>query len=453
MQKPEILIVDDDRDTLTDLCLLLSDEYECVTTTTATDAIHLTTVKLFDLILLDIDLGTGMDGFGVLEQLHQRDYDVPVVMITRFDDSRTAVRAIKLGAKDFIGKSPTPLELKQVVARCLREAELERVNKAFVRERDDAGIESELTGQGPAMQELRKQLLNIAPSMATVLIMGESGTGKEPAAKFIHRNSGRADRPLIAVNCAALTPTLIESQLFGHEKGSFTGASSRRAGVFELANRGTLFLDEIGELPLELQPRLLRAIQEREICSIGGVTKKVDVRLIAATNRNLADLVEQGLFREDLYHRLNVAGVEVPPLRARREDIRSLCEVFICRHRGTANRTVAGVTDEAVRVLEGNHWKGNVRELENTIISALLHSENGWITEASLPSDKRKNCANESHAAAKKRVLASFELEYWTSLSMRFDGNIAQMTAAADVSRQGFYSICNVYGLAGKLPK
>ncbi|MCB1060166.1 MAG: sigma-54-dependent Fis family transcriptional regulator [Calditrichaeota bacterium] len=447
MQKPEILIVDNDPDTLSDLCLMLGDEYDCHTVSSASEAERLTTQRLYDIILLDIDLGPGTDGFGILDNLQRREYGVPVIMITRFNDAKTAVRAMKLGAKDFIGKSPTTMELKQAVSRCLRESELERVHKAFVSEAGDIGDTVNLTGKSQAMQELEHRLLKIAPSTATVLVTGESGTGKELIAKFVHRNSDRNGKPCIAVNCAAVTPNLVESELFGHEKGSFTGAISRRAGKFELANRGTLFLDEIGELPLDLQPKLLRAIQEGEICSVGGVTKKVDVRLIAATNRNLEELVAKRHFREDLFHRLNVAVVSVPPLRARKEDIKELCEVFIVKHRATAKRTVAGISDDALRALESFHWPGNVRQLENTIISALLESEDGWITESSLPSDIATGGESESHEIAKSKVLVRFEREYWTSLSQRCDGNISKMADIAKMSRQGVYNILHDLGL------
>lgn len=337
-----------------------------------------------DIILLDIFLGPH-NGLEILEQLRSQGYTVPVIIMTATNDIKMAVRAIKLGAEDFIVK---PLDLEQLeiaVDKALQNYDLRR-QVEILTDKLKEEQPSEIIGNC----EQIKKVLNIAKIVAgtdsTVLIIGETGTGKELLAKYIHRNSPRARGPFIAINCGAIPKDLAESEFFGYEKGAYTGATEKfKQGKFELANHGTIFLDEISELSLELQVKLLRVLQERRFYRLGGTKEiSVDVRVIASTNKVLEDLVEQGKFREDLFYRLNVARLELPPLRERGDDIMLLATAFVKEFNKKFGKKVSGFTPEAVNILRNYQWKGNIRELRNVIERIVLLESEDIISKDSL---------------------------------------------------------------------
>jgi DNA-binding NtrC family response regulator len=365
--QPRILIIDDDSSLLESYTVLLEDEFQVHTAETGETGLKLLRQEDISVILLDIRL-PDMDGMEVLRQAKAMDENVAVIMITAVKNVRVAVEAIKLGAYDYLVK---PFEVDEVLS-LLRRA-LERQNlmrevlylRAEVDRHHDMG---DIVGRSPKMHQIYELICRVADTNATVLINGESGTGKELIAHAIHQQSQRRLKPFVAVNCAAISEHLVESELFGHERGAFTGAVEKRLGKFELANTGVLFLDEIGSLRLDLQAKLLRVIQEREFERIGGgKTIRVDVRIVAASNQDLKQMVTARTFRDDLFYRLNVVPIHVPPLRERREDIPLLVAHFLAKYNKAFRRQVQGFTSAALTALSNYHWPGNVRELENVI--------------------------------------------------------------------------------------
>jgi DNA-binding NtrC family response regulator len=370
-----ILVIDDERG-IRSLCgdVLGKAGYEVETADCAAAAVAATGRRPFDLILCDINL-PDTDGVSLLPRLlaprpeHADAAPPTVILITAYPSIDTAVRGLKLGARDYLAKPFSPDELRLVVGRALDEDALRRQHRQL-KERLAWG---ELVGESPALGELRKTVDRVAASDATVLITGESGTGKELVARALHFAGPRAARPLVPVNCGALVGSLLDSELFGHVRGAFTGADTAKRGLFVAADRGTLFLDEIGELPLELQPKLLRALQDGEIKPVGGhAPTQVDVRLIAATNRDLRAEIAAGRFREDLYYRLAVITIDVPPLRARAGDIGLLARHFADRAASRADRGRVELSDAAIAWLAQQPWPGNVRELENAVERAVV---------------------------------------------------------------------------------
>jgi DNA-binding NtrC family response regulator len=332
---------------------------------TAQEALTQIRQRPFDVVLTDLRM-PGMDGVELLREMRRLGIDVPVVLMTAHASVQTAVEAMKLGAFDYVQK---PFEAEQVaivIERAVRETRIVRENEIMRRTIEDiAGVQS-LIGQSPAMLPVLEKIERVAQSTATVLITGESGTGKELIARAIHLASPRNEAPMLCVNCAALSPTLLESELFGHEKGAFTGADRMRKGRFELADSGTLLLDEVSETDSTLQAKLLRVLQEREYERVGSsITRRADVRVIATTNRDLRDWAAKARFREDLYYRLNVLPIEVPPLRARREDIPSLLNHFVDRTSEREGSERPKFSSQAVQLLTEYGWPGNVRELQN----------------------------------------------------------------------------------------
>ncbi len=337
----------------------------------------------YDLVILDLKL-PGMSGLEVLPVLKSQKPAVPVIVITAHGSIDTAISAMKLGADDYITKPFDMDELLLAVKKSLEVKDLVQ-EVTFLRQelKRHTGVES-ITGQSEEIDEIRRLVATIAPTDAGVLVSGESGTGKEVVARAIHSSSTRSGQPFVAVNCGAIPENLLESELFGYEKGAFTGASARKLGKCELANTGTLFLDEIGEMTLAMQVKLLRFLQEHSFERIGGTqTVQVDVRIIAATNRDLAYSIKEGSFREDLYYRLNVLNIELPPLRQRRQDIPVLAEHFLARFRGKKN--ISGFTTQTLAVLQTYSWPGNIRELENVIQRAVILARGKEIEPADLP--------------------------------------------------------------------
>ncbi|HXF92680.1 MAG TPA: sigma-54 dependent transcriptional regulator [Nitrospiraceae bacterium] len=416
--KKRVLLIDDEPRVRASLKMVLEPTYDVITAADAQEGLDLFRRESPNLVLLDVIM-PGTDGLTVLQAMRAEDRSIPVIMLTGTKSVKTAVDAMKLGASDYLSKPFDVEELRIVVARTLESHDLEREVRYLRAQVVNRYAFHNLIGKSPAMQEIYAKIEQVADSRTTVLITGESGTGKELVARALHYNSSRRDRPFIALNCAALPETLIESELFGHEKGSFTDATARRVGQFELANSGSLFLDEIGDLSPVTQAKLLRVLQEREFTRIGGVQPiKVDVRIIAATNKNLDDLVRRGTFREDLYYRINVISLYLPPLRERGEDIPLLAKHFLDKRIEEEKRPPQEFSKEAIELLSRYPWPGNVRELENVVEQALLWSQGATILPEHLPtslrSDSRSSSLREDTLAGRlslEKAVMEFERE------------------------------------------
>ncbi len=383
-----ILLVDDDENSLKGLARYLENDYDVLTSKNAVDAIELFRREKPDLVLSDVKM-PGMDGTQLLEKLLQIQPSAKVILLTAYGTVEDAVKAIKKGAFYYLQKPVNLDELEILVKKAFSSKQLEEENRElkkelFAQKFDDG----ELVAESPKMKELLKTVDKIAQSQSTVLIEGESGTGKELIAHRIHRLSQRAQAPFIPVHCAALTDTLLTSELFGHEKGSFTGATERKQGRFERAHQGTLFLDEMGEISKDTQVKLLRVLQEGEFERVGGTkTLQVDVRVLAATNRHLLDEVKKGNFREDLYYRINVIYLKVPPLRERTEDIPPLVQNFIRQFSKANGKKITGIDKKAMDLLIAYNWPGNIRELKNIIERMIVLSSEGMIGADLVPDD------------------------------------------------------------------
>jgi two-component system NtrC family response regulator len=383
-----ILIVDDEKNYLVVLEALLGPEgYEILTANSARDAIHLIRESDLDLMITDMKM-PGTSGMELLEESKKIKPDLPVIMMTAYGTIEMAVEAMKKRAYDYITKPFQNDELKLTVKKALENYRLVKENRRLSQALSDRYKYRNIIGKSKPMQEIYEMISKVAQSKASVFITGPSGTGKELIAKAIHYDSPRKDRPFISVNCGALTETLLESELFGHEKGAFTGALSMKKGRFELADGGTLFLDEVGDMPPPLQVKLLRVLQEMEFERVGGTkTMKVDVRVLSASNRNIKEDVAEGNFREDLFYRLNVINIGVPSLRERPEDIRLLVNHFIEKYRQDEGKERIELSPEVWKILYSYRWPGNVRELENIIERAVVLKADRVIGPEDLPTE------------------------------------------------------------------
>lgn len=386
----KILIVDDEKNTRDGLRRALSREYDVFTAESAAAALRILEEEHIDLMLSDVRM-PGEDGIELLKQVRSKYPNTTCVLLTAYGSVETAVEAMKQGAHDFLTKPVNLDHLDMLIARTLQHASLLKENEELKRQLDSRyGLES-IIGSSPAMERLFDVIRQAAPSQATVLIQGGSGTGKELVAQAMHRLSNCASGPFVAVHCAALSPTLLESELFGHEKGAFTGAMAQRKGRFEMANGGTLFLDEISEIDLATQVKLLRVLETRQFERVGGAeTLTVNIRVIAATNRDLRKYVDEGKFREDLYYRLNVIEINLPSLKERSSDIPILCDHFIREFAERNQRNVSGISQGAIAALQAYDWPGNVRELRNTIEKMVVLAR-GDILEAEDVPENIKN--------------------------------------------------------------
>ncbi len=455
LKPADILIVDDDRNHLKTLqTIIRSWGYQVATADDGTGAVAAVKERPFDLILMDVRMAR-MSGIEALGQIKAYNPAIPILIMTAYSSVETAIEALKSGAYDYLTK-PLDFEvLKLTLARALEHSGLKAENASL---KSQLSADYELTniiGRSRPMRELIEMLAMIAPSEATVLVSGESGTGKELIAKSIHHNSRRREQPLVVVNCAALVENLLESELFGHEKGAFTGADRRREGRFMQADRGTIFLDEIGETSAPLQAKLLRVIQEREIQRVGGAeTLKVDVRIIAATNRDLEEEVKSGRFREDLFHRLNVVSLRVPPLREREEDIPLLARHFLTKFGEKNHKAVKGFTPLAMDMLLKYPWPGNVRELENTIERAVILLPGEHISEKELPATISANHGGRSEPAkppvspTANRPLEEIEKEAILATLSASAGNKSETARRLGINRKTLRSKLNQYGLS-----
>ncbi len=454
ISKPfQILVVDDDSSHLKILGTIISSwGYGVFEASDGAKAIEMVKERPYDLILMDVRMSE-VSGIDALKQIKEYNPAIPIIIMTAYSSVESAVEALKSGAYDYLTK---PLDfdvLKLTLERALEHAGLKAENRMLKQQlTEDYDLKS-IVGQSRKMKELIDMMAMIAPSEATVLITGESGTGKELIAKSIHYNSPRKDQPLVVVNCAALTETLLESELFGHEKGAFTGAEKRREGRFMQANTGTIFLDEIGETSATMQAKLLRVIQERELQRVGGdETVKVDVRILAATNKNLDIEVAKGRFREDLYYRLNVVTLKVPPLRQRQEDIPLLAQHFLKKYAEKNRKNIQAFTPTAMDMLLKYDWPGNVRELENTIERAAILLTGEHITEKEIPSTitdtyAGRNSLNERTADLGNRSLEDIEKEAILATLESSGGNKSETARRLKINRKTLRKKLKDYGL------
>ena len=389
-----ILIVDDDKVSCQLFAETLEQEgYRVDQAHSGDEALALLRDDLHDLLIIDVRM-PGMTGLEVTRTVHEKHSSLPIIVMTAFGSMETAIEAIHEGAFDFISKPMNLEEIKKTVSRALAQRELrDNARKSGVESKgEQAGT---IIGKSPPVMEVYKTMARVAPTKSAVLILGESGTGKERIARAIHQHSPRANRPFVAVDCGALTETLLESEIFGHVRGAFTGAVADKKGVFEEAAGGTCFLDEIGDISPNMQAKLLRVLQEHEVRRVGGKDWiKVDVRMLAATNQNLDDLVAKGTFRQDLYYRLNVVAIHLPPLRERMEDVPLLARHFLKWYSQENGKSITAISDAAMKLLSDYSWPGNIRELENAIEQAVVLSNQPVLAPDDLPAAVRDSATS-----------------------------------------------------------
>ncbi|HEX6836976.1 MAG TPA: sigma-54 dependent transcriptional regulator [Polyangia bacterium] len=456
-----ILIVEDDKVARELLDEILRGEGHTVEALPSGDeAIARAGKRDYDLVISDVRLGDSASGFDVLAAFHERAKETPVILITAFGDVTGAMAAIQKGAYDYVSKPFNVGELTLTVSRALERTRLIEENRAArAREGDKPPHIESIVGAAPAMLDVYKMVARVAPTMSTVLVVGESGTGKELVARAIHTHSPRANGPFVAVNCTALTESLLESELFGHAKGAFTGAVASKRGIFEEAQGGTVFLDEIGDVAGKMQAQLLRVLQEGEIRRVGGSEPiKVDVRVVAATNKELEEEVKAGRFREDLYFRINVVTIRLPPLRERPSDIPLLVDHFLAKYAARERRQDAGVAPQAMALLQRYAWPGNVRELENVIERALALSKDGVILPSDLPPEIAQEEAAAGGAAAAtggglvedRPTLAELERRYIELILRETGGNKKRAAEILGIDRRTLYRTLERTGQAAE---
>ncbi|MCX7918943.1 MAG: sigma-54 dependent transcriptional regulator [bacterium] len=456
---PKILVVDDDEDMRFTLREVMTREgYQVVTAADGIEALDKTRESAFDLVILDMKMPR-LDGIETLRQLREQDPELTVIMVTAFGTRDLALEAIRLGAYDYFNKPFDLGEIRIVVRRALEKIRLQRELKNLLEKKWETLTFENIVGNSQVMRDIYRQIEQIAESDVTVVIYGESGTGKELVAEAIHKRSKRSEKPFIRMNCVAIPEGLLESELFGHEKGAFTGAYQQRIGKFELANGGTLFLDEIGDMSLTTQAKVLRVLQEREFERVGGTkTIKVDLRFIAATNKDLVTAVKNNTFREDLFYRINVVPLYLPPLRERKEDIPLLLEHFLNIYNQKFNKKVKHVSASVMKILMEREWTGNIREFENVIQRAVVLAQNevididslplGTITFPERPLFSEELLLSQLPMQEKvDRLVAELEKRLILQALATTSGNRTEAAKLLGVSRKGLYDKLEKYGI------
>lgn len=438
---PRILVVDDEaamRQSLRDW--LMEDDYEVDLAASGEDAISMARDRSWDIILLDLKM-PGMDGLETMSRLKKMIPETEILMMTAYGSIDTAVQAMKEGAFDYLVKPFDPDEIDMLIKKIVAHKELVLENILLRKKLAERHQYDEIIGKSDAMQEVFDLISRVARADSTVLITGESGTGKELIAQAIHGNSNRCYMPFIAVSCGALPDSLLESELFGYVKGAFTGAENSKKGRFEMANKGTLFLDEIGDISLKTQVDLLRVLQQRELMRLGSEEViKVDVRILAATNRDLQKAIKENRFREDLYYRLNVISIHAPPLRERKEDIPLLVKAFIEKYCLELNKEVVKIAPSALKLLLGYDWPGNVRELENVIERALVIGSGKEIVQEDLPFSRK-----EIEPYEFPKSLKMMEKMHIERILDESDWNISRAARELGIDRQTLYNKIEKY--------
>ena len=440
MRKRKILFVDDDPEMRELVAEFFEAEgYSVALAENGKDALNQIGHFDFDVVVTDLRMQE-MDGLVLLHEIRSQDPMLPVILITAFGSIETAVEAIKEGASNFMPKPFKMQTLKAIVDKAIDQKWMMEENRFLKEELEEKYSFHNIIGKSKAMQQIYQMIRQVAGSQTNVLIEGESGTGKELVARALHFNSPRAQRPFVAINCSALPETLLESELFGYLKGAFTDAKATKKGLFEVADGGTLFLDEISNMPLGLQAKILRVLQDGEIRPLGGTTsRKVDVRIISATNKDLESAIEETTFREDLYYRLNVISIVLPPLRKRREDIPMLAQHFLNHYSRLNNKKVTGFDTSAMSYLMNAPWKGNVRELENTVERAVVLSNTDIITTGELLPMTRKGKGSKFDFGEALLPLKEIEKMYIEKVLQAVGGNIERAAKVLGVSSRTLY--------------
>jgi nitrogen regulation protein NR(I) len=423
----KILVVDDQKTVCYSLQRFLQSEgYNVHTATSGEDALSVLDNVKPDLVIMDVRMPE-MDGIEVLRKIKESHPQIQAIMMTAFSATEKAIQAIKLGAYDYLTKPFDNDELLIRVKDAIKTKEL--MDEVVTFDVSDDYAEGErIIGKSPAMLDIYKQIGRAAPTDATVLIKGENGTGKELVARAIYHYSNRSSKPFLAINCAAIPEQLLESELFGYERGAFTGADFKRIGKFEQCSGGTIFLDEIGDMPLGLQAKLLRVLQDGKFQRLGGTeTIETDVRIIAATNKDIEDMVKNNTFREDLYYRINVVTINVPPLRERKEDIKELVHYFIQKYNKKLGKTIKGITADALKKLEGHHWPGNVRELENVIQKAMVFCNSDYLSMECCEGLRTQNLLRSSCVSLEEVIQNVVELAFKDGCQERFQDIVSTL--------------------------
>ncbi|MFQ5707848.1 MAG: sigma-54-dependent transcriptional regulator [bacterium] len=456
------MIVDDDPGILYSLSMTLRREgYEVVTAADGRECIEKVNTEEVQAIYLDIAMPE-ISGLEALETLREKEIDIPVIVMTGHGTMQNAIRAVQLGAYEYITKPLDREKIKLTTKRALETLKLKRELTDLQSRLGSNGDNEEIVGSSQAMQEIYKAIgaVTATSNLTTVLIEGESGTGKELVAKAIHNHGPKAHEPFVAINCTVLPQDLLASELFGHEKGAFTGAVDRRIGKLEFANSGTIFLDEIGDMNLDMQQKFLRVLQERQYQRLGSnSTREVKARFITASNKNLLQAVQEGVFREDLYYRLNVVNIKLPPLRDRKEDIPLLANHFLQRHNLLAGKSIKAIANDAMQLLKQYPWPGNVRELENVIHSCVTLGQGDIILPSSLPARIRGAETHPNYQfpitslkleEARKQFTEMFEEQYIQALYRAAEGNVARAAEMAGVTVRSIQRLVHKYGIREK---
>jgi two-component system, NtrC family, response regulator HydG len=459
VQRPRLLVVDDDRTILTLISgVAVAEGFEVATTDDASDALVQLLTRPAELVLLDLRM-PGVTGFDVLRSIREVNSRCKVVLMTGFGTIENAVEAVKLGATDYLTKPFDLARLRQLLHDVRTEAEQRRAVLTLERDLAQRLEFCGMIGRGAAMQDVFGFVRRLAPHASTVLVTGETGTGKELVARALHRLGPRRDKRFIAVNCSAVVEALFESELFGHVRGAFTGATEHKAGVFEAAAGGTVFLDEVGELPLGAQAKLLRVLEGDEVQRVGSAQlRKVDVRLVAATSRDLRVEVAAGRFRPDLYYRLNIVEVSLPPLRDRREDIPYLTAMFVRAFSQRFNKPLVGLTPGAERMVGAAAWDGNVRQLRNVLERACILADSEYVMESDLAGVMREQRIMAMPAPAHRMLhaeaapLVTVEREHIVRTLQQVRGNKAVAARLLGISRRAFYRQLERHGLHQRIP-
>jgi DNA-binding NtrC family response regulator len=453
--KGRILVVEDEQDMLFGLQKILSKQgHNVEIAETGSAGVKKVQESFFDIVITDLKM-PGVDGIELLRKTKEAYSDTLVIVITGYGTVESAVEAIKLGAYDYITKPFEAEHIKMVVRKALKQISLKNENKYLRQQIKEAKDFQNIIGKSSKMLDVFKIADQVAGTNTTVLLLGESGTGKDLLARYIHYNSTRKDKVFVPVNCSALTETLLESELFGHEKGSFTGALSTKRGLIEIASGGTFFFDEIGDVSPSVQGKLLRVLQEREFMRVGGTDIiSADIRLIAATNKNLEQCIKERTFREDLYYRLNVVSVRLPPLRERKDDLLPLAEFFLKRFNKKMGKKISEIPQDVLGIFMGYDWPGNVRELENIIERAVVLASEDSIDISHLPDKLLKAHIDTgpvfrglSYKEAKQQVLDSFSEEFVQRLLQMSKGNISQAAKHARMDTANFRRLMRKYDI------
>lgn len=450
----KVLIVDDEKTIRDSLKLVLEDEgFETELAEDGKAGLEKIEHNEIDVVITDIKM-PNMDGIELLEKASKKYPETFFIMMTAYASIQTAIEALRKGAFDYLLK---PIEFDDLILRVKRLVNyknLYRENKSLRSRISETTDFSELIGKSEPMKKIYKVISQVAPTNSTVLIAGKSGTGKELVAKAIHRNSKRKDKMFLPVNCGAIAGNLLESELFGHKKGAFTGATGDKEGLFKVADGGTLFLDEISDIPLNLQVKLLRAIEEKQFLPVGG-TKQVfsDVRILVATNQNLEEMTKRGEFREDLYYRLNVVEINLPTLNERKDDIPHLVNHFIERYSREMGKKITGVNNETMRILMGHDWRGGVRELENIIERAIIFSTDEYINPEDLSEQLRREKGAHGYPDSLKDAIKNFEREHIVKIVKKYDFNKDEAAKALEIGLSSLYRKMEELNIPTKMHK